>query len=305
MAMTREQRQGLSKLLNDLFQGKNQDLLRSLYLHPHVNDNFVNGLPPPAVISPAQYQFEVIQRLTAFGIVDRDLFVALMSERPPQQQQQVAAVARVFGVEVASATAENLTVQKYDKQLILFLCASGDEPAGSLAVGKEIQATQQALDRAQRRDDFTLRAAPEVTFARAIQEIDKYRPQVIHFAGHGYADGSIGFADGTRVAAEDLEELFSLLKQRPQLVVFTCCNSLNVAKRVSQHAGGAIGFAGAILDEAAQAFSAALYESYGADDNTAYRAFRLARLSTRPRYPEIGGGQFFPDPCIDQVTSRL
>ncbi|MGB1016660.1 MAG: hypothetical protein ACPG4T_21155, partial [Nannocystaceae bacterium] len=253
MAMTRDQRQAVSQLLGALFLG-NQELLQVISQHPHANRNFTNGLPPAGGVPVAQYQFELLRRLEAFGIVDNDLFETLAADRPPKQLKQVAQVARQFGIELELTPSptqappfapSNTVASPPADEKILFLSAGGDSRDAHLAVGREMRAVKDALARAKQSDRFDFKLGPEVTYRRAVHELDDESPDIVHFGGHGKggSTGGIYFVGNTQpVSADVLGDLFEMLAKRPTLAVFTCCYSSEVASKVAEYTGAAIGF---------------------------------------------------------------
>jgi len=302
MAMTRDQRQAFSQLLSALFVD-NKELLQVITRHPYANRNFVNGLPPAGGVPVAQYQFDLLRRLEAFGIVDRDLFEVLGAGRPPAQIEQVKQVVEQFGIELLLRPSPGVTPPVVDppppvtQEKILFLSAGGDSQDDYLAVGREMRAVKDALARAKQRERFDLKLGPEVSYSRAVHELDDERPEIIHFGGHGKSGsaGGILFAGNPLpVSAAVIEGLFSTLAKRPTLAVFTCCYSAEVALKVAKHTGAAIGFSTAIEDRAAEAFSAAFYERYGAGRD-ARQAFELAKnMAQGEGHADAGSAMFFP-----------
>lgn len=279
--MLPQQRQALAALLQRLFDN-NLDLQLALQGHPHVTTDFINGLPPAQNIPVAHYQFAVLKRLSSFGIVDRSLFEVLAQARP-RMREDIVKVAKLFELTIEFPKPDEPNTQK-----VVFLSASGDSQLGYIAVTDELRAVADALTRAKQRERFELIKEPEVTYSRAVHLLDDLQPAIVHIGAHGQNDvarrGIYFVGNPEPVTPEVLASLFATLKNPPQLAIFMCCESIEVARQVANYTGAAIGFAKPISNLAAQVFSAAFYERYGAGRPLA-NAFELAKNIT------IGEGQ--------------
>lgn len=169
----------------------------------------------------------------------------------------------------------------------LLLCsANTGDSAQHLRTEAEIRAIVDALSRARMRDCIDPHVSLALTPARFVHELDDFSPAIVHFGGHGTPKGGLVFL-GERpdveasVDASLVARLFGQLRARPHLVVFAACYSLETAVGVSRHVDFAIGFDGAISDDAARVFSASLYERLAAEDVTSVEhAFALAKLAS-------------------------
>jgi hypothetical protein len=112
----------------------------------------------------------------------------------------------------------------------------------------------------------------------------RYRPTIVHFSGHGSPAGQIVLEDpGGRakpVAAQALGQLFNALKDdNPaddiRCVVLNACFSAAQAQSIADAVGCVVGMTRAASDEAAMAFSGALYRALGYCKSV-QQAFNLA-----------------------------
>ncbi len=104
--------------------------------------------------------------------------------------------------------------------------------------------------------------------------IEKYRPQIIHFSGHGtHYVGPIFEGDGDEYensCIDMTEELTNLLKKYKdfiELVFFNVCDSSNIAMRAAKSINFTIGANGKPYDAPAIAFTKGFYENFLNNDN--------------------------------------
>lgn len=98
-------------------------------------------------------------------------------------------------------------------------------------------------------------------------ELNTYRPQIVHFSGHGSSAGEIVLVDNNGdakpVPANALKELFTTLKDNIQIVILNACFSKIQAEAIIQVIDCAIGMAEEISDEAAITFISSFYQAIG------------------------------------------
>ena len=206
------------------------------------------------------------------------------------------------------------------KHRILFLAANPSETS-RLALGQESRAIQAELERSGHRDQFELVTRWAVQPFDLLRELQKLRPTVVHFSGHGEyhiaanhqdpaqhrdvvvntspTDG--GECDGLYFQAQDgtahvvsnaaLRETFSAAGSSVKLIVLNACHSEVVAEALLSHVDCVVGMAGSIRDDAARSFAVGFYCSLGngASVEEAYQVGRAAVVqqgfpdSDRPR----------------------
>ena len=98
-----------------------------------------------------------------------------------------------------------------------------------------------------------------------------FKPQVVHFTGHGVGQDGLAFEDVTGqlklVSSEALANLFQLFSERVECVVLNACYSEFQAKAISKHISYVIGMSRAIGDRAAIEFSVGFYTALGAGES--------------------------------------
>lgn len=166
------------------------------------------------------------------------------------------------------------------KHTILILGASPKDAARP-GLTREYQAIDAQLRNSDRRDDFELRPAWESGAAALPGLILRYRPEILHFSGHGSDKGELIFegADGKGRPADKktVAEVFGVFAGTVRCVVLNACYSESQALLIAQHVDVVIGMRGALRVQSAIAFSAGFYEALGYGCSFA-KAFELAKL---------------------------
>ena len=179
----------------------------------------------------------------------------------------------------AESYSEELELSSTRRSRILFLAAN---PNGQpqLLLANEVKAIEAALERGRMRDRFEIRTCFAASPEDFLQEILRYQPEFVHFAGHGDAEG-IYMVDGQneeiQVSKEDLGRVFKLFSQVVACVVLNACHSATQSAAIRKHIPHVIGSAKGIGDQAATRFSALFYTAIAEGQEIPF-AFEFARL---------------------------
>ena len=109
----------------------------------------------------------------------------------------------------------------------------------------------------------------------------KYRPNLVHFSGHGIENKGIALEDeGGKAKIVSGESLASLFKLFPEVecVLLNACYSETQAKAIAQHVSCVIGVKQAIGDEIAIKFALGFYDAIGAGESIEF-AYHMGRNS--------------------------
>jgi hypothetical protein len=153
---------------------------------------------------------------------------------------------------------------------ILILAAS---PKGmiQLRLNEELREIKSGLRRATAREQFLIESAEAAQYRDIRRSIMDFKPQIVHFCGHGEGENGLVFEDGTGKAklvdAEALAGLFELFTEHVKCVVLNACYSEFQAKAIAQHIDYVIGMSQAIGDRAAIEFAVGFYDALGAGRN--------------------------------------
>jgi hypothetical protein len=181
------------------------------------------------------------------------------------------------------------------KQITILFLAANPKDQDPLRLGEEVRTIDEQLQRAQHRDRFNLEQQWAVRTGDILAALRRYKPDIVHFSGHGSASGNLIFEDVSgatkEVSAVALGELFRVLKG-VRCVVMNACWSDKHATQIAKSVDCVIGMARAVSDEAAVGFAAGFYGSLG-DGLSVGEAFDLGKVQIM-----IDGGD-------EQKTPRL
>lgn len=161
----------------------------------------------------------------------------------------------------------------------ILILAANPKDTSRLRLDEEVREIENGLRGAQHRDEFTLKQvwAPRPSDIR--RAMLDFRPQIVHFCGHGKGNEGIAFEDGSGntklVDAETLSGFFELFAAKLECVVLNACYSEVQAEAIAKHINYVLGMNEAIGDEAAIEFSVAFYDALGAGETIEF-AYKLA-----------------------------
>lgn len=149
-------------------------------------------------------------------------------------------------------------------QKILILAANPKQTV-RLRLDEELRDLEEGLQRAQNRDNFELRSKWAVRPRDIRRAILDYRPNIIHFSGHGAGVQGLAFEDeiGNEqlVTGEALAGLFGQFSNQVECVLLNACYSEVQADAIVQHINYVIGMNDEIKDKAAIEFVVGFYDA--------------------------------------------
>jgi hypothetical protein len=171
------------------------------------------------------------------------------------------------------------------KHTILFLAAN---PQGTdrLALDEEARAIEDELAASGHRDHFELVTRWAVRPLDLLRHLQKLKPTIVHFSGHGLSQSATktdtgpdvetaptnaGYtlyfhgADGNprAVTGEALAEAFGAAGESVRIVVLSACYSSVQAEALLAHVDGVVGMTAEIGDAASRAFAIGFYGGLG------------------------------------------
>ena len=170
-----------------------------------------------------------------------------------------------------------------DVKTILVLAAN-PKTTSHLRLDEEVREIDAGLQRARKREKFNLQQRFAVRVRDISQALLDFKPQIVHFCGHGGGDDGLAFEDQTgklqyvsTAALAGLFELFSpKFNQKVECVILNACYSEVQATAISQHIPYVIGMNKAIGDKAAIEFAVGFYSALGAGESIDF-AYKLGR----------------------------
>lgn len=165
------------------------------------------------------------------------------------------------------------------KKTILFLAAN-PKNSSPLDLTGEVKGIEEGLQRSQKRDKFVLEQVWAVTPGDVQRAMLDYRPQIVHFSGHGAGESDLilenaaGQAQFVKSAA--LAGLFKLFADKLECVVLNACYSEVQAMAIAHHIPYVVGMNQAVGDRAAKVFAVGFYNALGAGESFDF-AYKLGR----------------------------
>ncbi|HST60351.1 MAG TPA: CHAT domain-containing protein [Longimicrobium sp.] len=156
------------------------------------------------------------------------------------------------------------------------LSVTRDGIAPPLQLGQEVRKIRHRVRAAKHRHALRFDVHLATRTEDLIQAFSEARPQVVHFSGHGGANGlKFEGPDGggpQSVSADALAQLFTTFRGDIRLVVLNACYSEPQARAIADAVGCAIGTCGPISDTAAITFASTFYSgiAFGESVQTAW-----------------------------------
>ena len=184
-------------------------------------------------------------------------------------------------VEITTRSEEFKTFDKPlpRKVTILFLAAN-PKSTDRLRLDEEVRTIDERLRLAQYRDKFNLEQQWAVRTNDILDAMLRYKPDIVHFSGHGSLDGALIFEDAAGkakpVSAAALGALFHAL-EGVRCVVMNACWSATHATQVAKDVDCVVGMSRSVSDDAAIGFAAGFYRSLG-EGKSVGKAFELGKV---------------------------
>lgn len=148
----------------------------------------------------------------------------------------------------------------------LFLAAN-PEDTSTLKLDEEIRSISEKIRASSHRDMIELTSSWAIRPDDLLQSLNEHKPQIVHFSGHGTANGDLLLLDNNRKAKPAskiaLKSLFETLKDNIQIVILNACYSKIQSEAISDTIDCVIGMNSSIGDNAAILFAASFYRAVG------------------------------------------
>jgi tetratricopeptide (TPR) repeat protein len=158
---------------------------------------------------------------------------------------------------------------------ILFLAANPAD-TDKVSLDDEARTIDRALREAEFGKNFNLESQWAVRFNELQGHFLRYKPNIVHFSGHGSTASEIIVNDDSGashpVPTNALSQLFSVFKAEVKCVVLNACYSEQQAKAIANHIDCVIGMNEAIGDKASINFARSFYQAlaYGKNVKAAF-----------------------------------
>jgi CHAT domain-containing protein len=222
----------------------------------HIRD-ISSGSVRVTVEMPEHTALELMGLYLRGSEIAQDLVIVGIERRPSLTQQLPRSLAQ-------------LTALSAHQVKVAFFAASPTEKE-NLRVGKEHRAITEALNSGAIQGKVEIIQCMATRTSDLLSTLLKHRPTVVHFSGHGMADGAIVLeneaGDSSPVTPQALAAVFSALRGNIKFVVLNACYSSKQAAAISRSIDCVVGVPKEIGDEAAISFARAFYEALALGEN--------------------------------------
>jgi uncharacterized protein YjbI with pentapeptide repeats len=174
--------------------------------------------------------------------------------------------------QVAQAETNSSTVKT------ILILASNPKNTSALRLDEEVREIDAGLQRAKKRELFDLKQRWAVRVQEVYQSLLDFKPQIVHFSGHGTGDDGLVLEDETGqvrlVDTEALAKLFELFANTIECVVLNACYSEVQAQAIVKYIPYVIGMNKEVGDKAAIKFATGFYNALGAGESVEF-AYKL------------------------------
>lgn len=193
------------------------------------------------------------------------------------------AISRYSVTLLTESSGSEITHNPEPKMVNILFLASNPTDQDSLQLTREMKEIDRDVNQAEFRERFQFAQQWEVSVKELQGHLMRYKPDIVHFSGHGSRASEIILQDNSGishpVSVRALSNLFSALKDNIRCVVLNSCFSEKQAAAIAEHIECVVGMTTAISDEAAISFAAKFYQAlaYG---KSVQDAFRLGCVQT-------------------------
>ncbi|MDF5724322.1 MAG: pentapeptide repeat-containing protein [Rhizonema sp. PD37] len=160
----------------------------------------------------------------------------------------------------------------------ILILASNPRTTPALRLDEEVREIDAGLQRAKKRELFDLKQRWAVRVQDLYQSLLDFKPQIVHFSGHGSGDDGLMLEDEAGsvrlVETVALAGLFELFASQIECVVLNACYSEVQAIAIAQHIPYVIGMKKDIGDQAAIKFATGFYSAIASGESVEF-AYKL------------------------------
>ncbi|MBO3461965.1 CHAT domain-containing protein [Aetokthonos hydrillicola Thurmond2011] len=161
----------------------------------------------------------------------------------------------------------------------ILILASNPKTTPQLRLDEEAREIDAGLRLGKKREEFDLKQRWAVRVQDVYQALLDFKPQFVHFSGHGSRDNGLVLEDETGnqrlVDKQALASLFELFADNIECVVLNACYSEVQASAIAQHISYVIGMSKEIDDKAAIKFATSFYSALSSGESVEF-AYKLA-----------------------------
>jgi len=173
-------------------------------------------------------------------------------------------------------------IQREPTTILLLAANPVDTPR--LQLLDEVDAIKSYLRQGKYANRFEVIQELTVNVGAFFGHLQRYKPQILHFSGHGERSGGIHLVDDKGqsriIEADVLRDLFAILKEHVRCVVLNACFSAMQAQALAQEIDCVVGMEGEMSDNAAVCFAGDFYQALS-NGQSVERAVKYGELALR------------------------
>jgi predicted transcriptional regulator len=177
-------------------------------------------------------------------------------------------------------------------RLRIALLVTNPERYGPLQTGVEARYIDEGIKLGGRDHEVDLKAFLAPTFDTLLDALNSYKPQVLHFSGHGggrallFDNERAGADGGTVLDYDTVATVLSATTPKPRLLVLAACDTLDGADQFLECVPTVVAMSDSIEDEAACEFSRRFYRSLTAGVSIVNSLKQAKALLKHKGYPD-------------------
>ena len=152
----------------------------------------------------------------------------------------------------------------------ILVLAANPKDTTSIRLTEEVREIEESLKRSQNRSQFILQTKWAVRPRDLLRAMTEFQPNIVHFCGHGEAEGiALENKDGNLqlINKVALASLFKSFTDQVECVLLNACHSISQVEAIGQYINYVIGMEQEIQDKDAIDFAVSFYDTLGSGAN--------------------------------------
>ncbi|MEM6868944.1 MAG: CHAT domain-containing protein, partial [Cyanobacteria bacterium P01_C01_bin.121] len=170
----------------------------------------------------------------------------------------------------------------------ILIVSSNPQDTSFLRLDRELRIIREVIQRSELSDRINIQVEWAVRTIDLLYALQRHKPWIIHFCGHGEGQAGLAFEDETgqktTISNAALTEVASQFAADTECILLNACYSKVQAALMSKHINYVIGMSNAIEDKAALAFTRGFYTALGGKESIS-SAYKFGKSQIAIEYP--------------------
>ena len=170
----------------------------------------------------------------------------------------------------------------------ILIVSSNPQDTSFLRLDRELRIIREVIQRSELSDRIHIQVEWAVRTIDLLYALQRYKPWIIHFCGHGEGQAGLAFEDETgqktTISNAALTEVAFQFAADTECILLNACYSKVQAALMSKHINYVIGMSNAIEDKAALAFTRGFYTALGGKESIS-SAYKFGTSQIAIEYP--------------------